>query len=68
VPPTGSFPEVIRRAVIKEIVSGIALGLCNGSTEGMVKRCAERRWGLFPESESGEALMVPPPGPLGVQG
>jgi hypothetical protein len=68
VPPTGSFPEVIRRAVVKEIVSSIALGLCNGGPEGMVKRCAKRRWGLLPESESGRALLVPPPGPSGVRG
>jgi hypothetical protein len=66
VPPTGSLPEVIWRAMVEEIVRGIALGLCNGGTEGMVKRCSKRRWSLLPESESGRALLVPPSGSLGV--
>jgi hypothetical protein len=68
VSPMGSSPEVIRRAVVEEIVSGVVLCLCNGGTEGMVERCAEGRRGLLPKSESGRALLVPPPGPPGVWG
>jgi hypothetical protein len=67
-PPTGSYPEFIRRGVVEEIMRGIALGLCNGGAKGMVQRCAERRRGLLPESESGRALLIPPPGPPRVRG